>query len=72
MANVLLMEESKRNEAKRFIALIDALYDARRKIVISAHAEPGGLYKGMDHAFEFDRTISRLKEMRTRVYFESL
>ncbi len=69
--DVPVMNDVMRNEAKRFIGLIDALYDTRRRIVISAQTEPGGLYKGLDHAFEFERAISRLKEMRTMVYWNA-
>ncbi len=59
-----------RNEAKRFIALVDALYDTRRRVVMTADKDPRDLYKGMDHAFEFTRTKSRLQEMRTSDYWE--
>jgi cell division protein ZapE len=55
-----------RNEARRFVALVDALYEARRTLVILANAEPAGLYPGGDGAFEFERTVSRLEEMRSQ------
>jgi cell division protein ZapE len=65
-----VMDFSKRNEAKRFIILIDTLYDHAVKLVASAAAEPGGLYLA-DHgheAQEFKRTASRLIEMRSESY----
>jgi cell division protein ZapE len=58
------MGYDRRNEAKRFILLIDTLYDRGNALVMSAEAEPDKLYYGDHHAFEFQRTISRLQEMR--------
>lgn len=57
-----------RNEAKRFSTLIDTIYDARVKLVCSADGEPDGLYAEGHGAFEFERTASRLMEMRTPDY----
>jgi cell division protein ZapE len=57
-----------RNEAKRFILLIDTLYDHRARLIVSAAAPPDGIYpetKGTE-AFEFARTVSRLIEMQSR------
>lgn len=62
------LSPDKRNEAKRFVTLIDALYEARTKLVMSADAEPDDLYPAGDGAFEFERTASRLMEMRTHDY----
>jgi len=57
-----------RNAAKRFVTLIDALYETRTKLVMSAEVEPADLYEKGDGAFEFERTVSRLMEMRTEEY----
>jgi cell division protein ZapE len=64
------MDASRRNEAKRFIILIDTLYDNAVKLVASAEAEPDGLYRAEDgyEAQEFKRTASRLIEMRSESY----
>jgi cell division protein ZapE len=57
-----------RNEAKRFLTLIDALYEHRTKLVCSAAAAPHGLYPNGHGAFEFERTASRLVEMQSERY----
>jgi len=62
----------KRNEAKRFVTLIDTLYEAGTKLVALAAAEPATLYPAGDGAFEFERTVSRLEEMRSETYLEKV
>jgi cell division protein ZapE len=57
-----------RNEAARFVTLIDALYEYRVKLLASADAEPDALYPVGDGRFEFDRTVSRLLEMQSEDY----
>ena len=66
--NVPILSPANRNEARRFVTLIDALYEASAKTVILAEAEPAGLYPAGDGAFEFERTVSRLEEMRSEDY----
>lgn len=58
----------RRNEAKRFMTLVDALYEHRCKLIMAADAAPHDLYREGTHAFEFERTVSRLMEMQSREY----
>ena len=66
--NIPRLRTDKRNEAVRFVTLIDALYEHKVKIVASADGEPEALYPAGDGAFEFERTVSRLMEMRAQHY----
>ncbi|MAI90703.1 cell division protein ZapE [Ponticaulis sp.] len=66
--HVPVLGPENRNAALRFVTLIDALYEARAKVIISAEAEPNALYVSGDGAFEFERTASRLYEMRSADY----
>jgi cell division protein ZapE len=65
-----VLSAAERNEAKRFIMLIDAFYDLKVKLVASADAEPKDLGVALEGAekFEFSRTASRLIEMRSLDY----
>jgi len=57
-----------RNEAARFVALIDALYEHKVKLLAAADAAPDQLYEKGDGRFEFERTVSRLEEMQSDEY----
>ena len=59
----------RRNEARRFVLLIDTLYDARVRFVATSAQAPETIYPSGDHAFEFGRTVSRLKEMQSAAWW---
>jgi cell division protein ZapE len=68
LVGIPVMGPEMRNEATRFVTLIDALYEHRVKLLAAADAEPAGLYPSGDGSFEFQRTVSRLEEMRSAEY----
>lgn len=68
LVGVPQMGPDNRNEAARFVTLIDALYENKVKLFVTAAAEPDQLYTAGDGAFEFERTASRLIEMQSRDY----
>jgi len=63
--NIPCLSRSNFNEAKRFVLLIDALYEAHVKLIASAEAAPEMLYLEGEGTFEFERTASRLREMQS-------
>ena len=68
IVGISVMGPDRRNEAARFVALIDELYEHKVKLLAAADAEPEGLYPSGDGSFEFKRTVSRLEEMRSAEY----
>ncbi len=68
LVGVPVMTREMRNEASRFVTLMDALYEHRVKLLAAADAEPADLYPAGDGRFEFERTISRLEEMQSADY----
>jgi cell division protein ZapE len=68
VANIPIFDGYNENAARRFIMLIDELYDRSVKIVVSAAAMPAALYHGERLRFEFERAASRLIEMQTQHY----
>jgi len=68
VVGIPVMTRDMRNEAARFVTLIDALYEHKVKLLAAADAEPQGLYPSGDGSFEFQRTVSRLEEMRSAEY----
>ncbi len=70
IANIPKLNASKRNEAKRFSTLIDAVYEHKVKLICTAEVVPQELYVEGDGAFEFERTVSRLIEMQSEKYLQ--
>ena len=71
MAEIPKLTADKRNEAKRFMILIDALYEHKVKLICTAEVPAQELYTEGDGAFEFRRTVSRLIEMQSENYLQS-
>ncbi len=65
------LPEARRNEAKRFMLLIDELYEHKSNLVMGADVPPAELYTEGRHAFEFERTVSRLMEMQSEEYLDT-
>ena len=70
LEGVPLMGPENRQSARRFVTLIDALYEAKTRIVALADGSPEALYPAGDGAFEFERTVSRLNEMSSRSWLD--
>lgn len=68
MDDIPQLSPEKRNEAKRFVTLVDTLYEHKVKLICSAAAAPDALYPTGDGSFEFARTASRLMEMQSESY----
>jgi len=67
---VPILEPARRDAARRLVTLIDSLYEAGARLVVQAAAEPEALYPEGDGSFEFERTASRLQEMRSQAWLE--
>ncbi len=70
LENIPQLSRSNFNEAKRFVTLVDALYEAGTQLICSAAAEPEYLYVEGEGSFEFERTASRLREMQSEGWAE--
>ncbi|MEO7634830.1 MAG: cell division protein ZapE [Sphingomicrobium sp.] len=68
IVGIPVMGREQRNEAARFVMLIDELYEHKVKLLAAADAEPAQLYPAGDGSFEFARTVSRLEEMQSAAY----
>lgn len=65
------MGYDRNNEAKRLMTLVDVLYDLRRRAVFTAESAPEKIYHDLKYAYEFERTISRLREMQSSSYAQT-
>ena len=70
LEDVPKLTPARREEARRLVILIDALYEAHTRLIVLADAHPADLYPAGDGAFEFERTASRLEEMRSMDWLE--
>jgi len=68
LVGIPVLGPENRNEAARFVSLVDALYEHKVKLLAAADAQPDALYPAGDGRFEFQRTVSRLEEMRSETY----
>ncbi|OYY88855.1 MAG: cell division protein ZapE [Sphingomonas sp. 28-66-16] len=68
IVGIPILGPENRNEAARFVTLIDALYENNVKLIAAADAVPEALYRSGDGSFEFERTVSRLREMQSDLY----
>ena len=68
VADLPVLDAAHENEARRFIALIDELYDRNVKLIVTAAAPPAELYRGARLGAQFARTASRLTEMQSAEY----
>lgn len=71
LSDVRTMDGKCSDVSRRFINMVDEFYDRNVKLVITAEVSPEDLYQGDRLAFEFDRTVSRLREMQSNEYLSS-
>ena len=68
LSNIPIFKNSDEEQARRFISLIDELYDHKVNFIMSSEDNINNLYQGTDLKFPFKRTISRLIEMQSKEY----
>lgn len=71
LKDVPRLRKEHRNEAKRFVMLIDELYEHKVKFICSAEVKANALYTEGKESFEFERTVSRLIEMQSEPYWQA-
>jgi cell division protein ZapE len=70
ISNIPILDGFKEDQARRFLTLVDEFYDRSVKLIVTAAAAIDELYQGAKLRFEYQRTVSRLKEMQSREYLE--
>jgi cell division protein ZapE len=70
VSGIPILGPDDRDAAKRFVTLVDALYEHNVHLICAAAAEPQGLYPAGDGSFEFRRTVSRLMEMQSAAFLD--
>jgi cell division protein ZapE len=68
LQGIPILTAEDRNEAKRFVTLVDSFYEHKTRLICAAAAPPEALYPAGDGSFEFQRTVSRLHEMQSEEY----
>lgn len=68
LSGIFVMQSEHEDVARRFITLVDELYDRQVKLIVTAQAPMHALYKGQKLVFEFERTLSRLQEMQSKEF----
>ena len=71
LEQIPVMTSDREDAARRFLNLVDEFYDRNVKLITTAAASPEALYEGTRLRFEFDRTVSRLQEMRSQEYLRA-
>ncbi|WP_425986592.1 cell division protein ZapE [Brevundimonas sp. TWP1-2-1b1] len=66
LEDVPILSSANHHEARRLVTLVDALYEAKTKLIVLAAAKPEALYTEGVGAFEFERTVSRFNEMQSK------
>ena len=70
LTDIPKLSPEQRNEAKRFVTLIDCLYERKVKLICTSEVPPEKIYEDGDGSFEFARTVSRLTEMQSANYLQ--
>lgn len=71
LTDIPRLTPEQRNAARRFVTLVDALYENKVKLIATAETAPEGIYTEGDGSFEFARTVSRLAEMQSESYLQA-